>query len=152
MNSKFKPRPAKIKPLAAYLSDQEETLKSLKRSLEAERSALKVRNMEGLTEASKLKSSLMVKLQNNDQRIKLHPDAPKLKTEFAKQVVEIKDALADCRLMNESNGKLIHLCINSTRRVTSLLMAIRDSFTMNMTYTDKGCTTATGPERVNVRA
>lgn len=152
MNSKFKPRPVKVKPLAVYLSDQEETLKNLKKSLEAERSALKQRNMEDLTAASKTKSSLMVKLQNNDQRIKLHPDAPRLKTEFAKQVVDIKSALADCRLMNEANGKLIHMCINSTRRVTSLLMAMRDSFTMNMTYTDKGCTTARGPERVNIRA
>lgn len=153
-SSMFKARPTavKIRPLADYLSEQEKLLANLKVVLTEERKALRDRDMKTLANASQLKSSLMVNLQSNDQRIKLHPDEKMLKGVFVERVNGIKANLKECQILNEINGKLIRLCMNSCHKVQSLLMGARDNFTKNMTYTEKGNTIAKGLARVNIQA
>lgn len=67
-------------------------------------------------------------LQQNGQKLKLHPDAAKLKTDFAKHVQVLKLKLAECKRRNEVNGRLIRLC-QSSCRLSAVLMGVRDTMT-----------------------
>lgn len=140
------------KPVAFYLKDQETILDDLYRLLEEERRALRSRNISAISMLSEQKSRLMVKLQGNDQKIRLNPQAELLKTTFKDKVDFIKNRLCECKKLNEINGRLISLSLNSTRKVSALLMKVRDRTTCNLTYTDKGGTTARGPMRLSIEA
>lgn len=150
----FKPAQVaqKIEPLTSYLDEQDRLLDELEKVLENERISLRDRKMKELGVLTEHKSSLMLKLQSNDQRIKLHPDAALLKNSLLSRVEKIKRSLQLCKRRNEVNGKLIKLCMNTTRRVYSLLMESRDRNTKNMTYTDKGAITARGMMRLSIQA
>ncbi len=139
-----------VRPIGDYLKDQEVILGELTKLLARERIALRDRLLESLNEISEIKSQLMLKLQSNDQRMRLHPEKALLKTTYAAKVDLIKKALMDCKQCNEINGKLINFNINSNRRISGLLMATRDRYTRNMTYTSKGNTTARGLSRLSV--
>ncbi|MBQ9274051.1 MAG: flagellar protein FlgN [Succinivibrio sp.] len=141
-----------VKPLVEFLNEQDEILLLLGRVLKEERRALRERDMKQLGLVSKEKSTLMVRLQSNDQRIKLHPECAQLKTTFADRMQAIKESLLTCKKTNDANGRLLELCSNTTRRMSSLLMKVRDQSTMNLTYTSKGNTTARGPMRVSISA
>ena len=149
--NKAKPVSA-IKSLEDYLTEQDAILDAVIRILGREYTAIKDRRLEDLETIAEDKSSFMLKLQANDQRLKLHPDAPMLKTVYADRVNALKEKLNQCKTMNETNGKLISLCLAANRRLTSVLMSARDRMSRNMTYNDKGNTTATGPLRVNINA
>ena len=101
---------------------------------------------------SEQKSHLMVKLQSNDQKLKLHPDVALLKTEYAAEVTIIKNMMASCKYQNEVNGKLITMCMQSNNRLQALLVGVRDVVTKNMTYNAKGNASARGPVRLSVEA
>lgn len=141
-----------IKPLSDYLKEQSNLLDNIERVLQMEHRAIKERKIESLEGIAEEKSSLMLQLQANDQRLKLHPEASLLKTEYAQDVAYLKEKLAKCKEINEVNGKLISLCLAANRRLTSVLMGARDKLSRNMTYTEKGNTVATGPLRVNINA
>lgn len=141
-----------IKPLAEYLKEQATLLDNVEKVLQMEYHAIKERKIDSLEGIAEEKSSLMLQLQANDQRLKLHPQAALLKTEYASEVNALKDKLAKCKEINEVNGKLISLCLAANRRLTSVLMTARDKLSRNMTYNDKGTTVATGPLRVNINA
>lgn len=143
---------SEILPLNTYLDEQDKLLDELGKVLDNERIFLRDRRMKELNAVTEHKSSLMLKLQSNDQRIKLHPDAAQLKTTFSGRVERIKNSLRLCKRRNEVNGKLIKLCMNTTRRVYSLLMESRDRNTKNLTYTDKGSITARGLARLSIQA
>lgn len=147
--NKAKPVSA-IKSLEDYLTEQDAILDAVIRILGREYTAIKDRRLEDLETIAEDKSSFMLKLQANDQRLKLHPDAPMLKTVYADRVNALKEKLNQCKTMNETNGKLISLCLAANRRLTSVLMSARDRMSRNMTYNDKGNTVATGPLRVNI--
>lgn len=149
--NKALPTPA-IKTLEDYLDEQDAILDAVMKILSREYTAIKERRLDDLETIAEDKSSFMLKLQANDQRIKLHPDAAMLKTVHADRVAALKEKLTQCKLMNETNGKLISLSIAANRRLTSVLMTARDRMSRNMTYTDKGNTVATGPLRVNINA
>lgn len=140
------------KPVAFYLKDQEQTLELLFKLLEDERRALRSRNIDSIAMLAEQKSRLMVKLQGNDQKIRLNPQAELLKTMFKAQIEAIKGKLQECKKLNEINGRLISLSLNSTRKVSALLMQVRDRTTRNLTYTQKGNTTARGPMRLSIEA
>ncbi|MCK0526674.1 MULTISPECIES: flagellar protein FlgN [unclassified Anaerobiospirillum] len=141
-----------IKTLDDYLDEQDAILDAVMKILSREYQAIKERRLEELETIAEDKSSFMLKLQANDQRLKLHPDAAMLKTVHIDRVNQLKEKLGRCKMMNETNGKLISLSIAANRRLTSVLMSARDRMSRNMTYNDKGNTTATGPLRVNINA
>ncbi|MCR5085245.1 MAG: flagellar protein FlgN [Succinivibrionaceae bacterium] len=149
----FKPvqKPA-VKPLGTYLAEQRSILDQLLRLLRNEKQAIRQRAVDAISQLAEDKSALMLRLQSNDQRLKLHPEAALLKTAHAGEVEEIRKALKECKRQNESNGILINLCLTSSRRLSSVLVNVRDRMTMNMTYTGKGNTTARGPMRLSIVA
>ena len=141
-----------VKTLVDYLNDQDAILDNVIKILAREYNAIKERRLDELEAIAEDKSSFMLKLQANDQRIKLHADAAQLKTKYPDRVEQIKAKLAKCKMMNETNGKLITLSLSANKRLYDVLMHSRDKFSRNMTYTDKGNTTATSPLRVNINA
>ncbi|MGN1280646.1 MAG: flagella synthesis protein FlgN [Succinivibrio sp.] len=145
------PKP-KVKPLTEYLEEQKEILDKLEKVIQAEYESLKNKQVENLKPLSELKSDLMVKLQSNDQRIKLHPDVEKLKTEYAGTVVIIRNMMKKCQYRNEINGRLITFCMQSANKLQAVILGFRDVVTRNMTYTAKGHATARGPMRLSVEA
>lgn len=94
--------------------------------LSQENMALSGRDAQAINELSQKKSKLMLPLQQNDQKLKLHPDAAKLKTDFAKHVQVLKLKLVECKRRNEVNGRLIRLCQSSCRRLSAVLMGVRE--------------------------
>lgn len=141
-----------MKTLDDYLDEQDAILDAVIKILNREYQVIKERRLDELETIAEEKSSFMLKLQSNDQRLKLHPDSAMLKTVYIERVNLIKEKLAQCKMMNETNGKLISLSIAANRRLTSVLMSARDRMSRNMTYNDKGNTVATGPLRVNINA
>lgn len=141
-----------MKTLDDYLDEQDAILDAVIKILGREYQSIKDRRLDDLEAIAEDKSSFMLKLQSNDQRLKLHPDSAMLKTVYLSRVNAIKEKLAQCKMMNETNGKLISLSIAANRRLTSVLMNARDRMSRNMTYNDKGNTVATGPLRVNINA
>ncbi len=137
-------------PIAFYLKEQEGTLKALAELLKEERIALRHRQLPLVNSIAEQKSELMVKLQGNDQKIRLHPEASLLKNVFKDRVDAIKSSLEGCKKLNAINGRLISLAMNSTRRLSAILMQTRDRATRNMTYNCKGSTTARGPMRLSI--
>ncbi len=150
MMNQFTQAPLKPMPIAFYLKEQENTLNSLAELLKEERIALRHRELPLVNSIAEKKSELMVKLQGNDQKIRLHPESQLLKTVFKDRVDAIKSSLQDCKKLNAINGRLISLAMNSTRRLSAILMQTRDRATRNMTYNCKGSTTARGPMRLSI--
>ncbi len=141
-----------VKPLIEYLKEQNALLDEIGRLLTQENRALTSRDAEKITALTERKAQLMVTLQGNDQKIKLHPDAARLKTDYTQHVRVLRVKLAECKRRNEVNGKLIRLCQASCRRLTSMLMGVRDRMTQSLTYTDKGGMNARQLQRVNISA
>ena len=150
--NKVNPTPNTVRPLADFLKEQEMILDKLVRVIDSEFKALKERDMAQLNALSMQKSDLMVKLQSNDQRIKLHPDVATLKTDFADEVCRIKAKMNQCKFRNETNGRLITMCMQSVNKLQALFVGVRDSLTRNMTYSSKGTASARGPVRLSVVA
>lgn len=64
-----------VMPVAFFIKEQENILSTLYSLLEQERVALRHRDIESITKYAQQKSQLMVKLQANDQKIRLHSEA-----------------------------------------------------------------------------
>ncbi|MCI6939388.1 flagellar export chaperone FlgN [Succinivibrio sp.] len=141
-----------VEPLKYYLDLQETILDKLTRVIQSEYEALRDRMVARLAELSSAKSDLMLKLQSNDQKIKLHPDVDKLKTEFAANVLILKDKLKKCKFRNEVNGRLIVMNMQASNKLKAVLMEARDATTRNMTYNAKGSASAKGPSRLSISA
>lgn len=147
-----KPQKVNVLPIENYLNEQNKILDEVNKVLQLEFVCIRDRKLEKLEAIAEKKSSLVLKLQQNDQLLKLHPNSAELKTKFLSIVKGLKDKLVKCQRTNEINGKLINACIASSRRLSAVLMGARDRSTKNMTYTDKGNTVARGPERLNIEA
>ncbi len=141
-----------VKPIKDYLLIQTEVLNNLEQVISREYIALKERHFDQLQSISTEKSDLMLKLQANDQKLKLHPEVQELKGKYSSDVLIIKNKMKKCHFRNEVNGKLITMCMQSSNKLQALLVGARDMVTRNMTYTSKGSATARGPLRVSVSA
>ena len=141
-----------VEPLKYYLDLQESILDKLTRVIQSEYEALRDRMVARLSELSSAKSDLMLKLQSNDQKIKLHPDVDKLKTEFAANVLILKDKLKKCKFRNEVNGRLIVMNMQASNKLKAVLLEARDANPRNMTYNAKGSASAKGPSRLTISA
>lgn len=107
-----------VRPLKDYLDGQKEILEKLEKVIQAEYESLKDRHLENLKTLSEMKSDLMLKLQSNDQRIKLHPEVAKLHTEFLPEVTIIKN-------MMKSVSSEMKLTVSSSLCVCSQLISCR---------------------------
>lgn len=152
MIRRVRSEPKKVLPIEDYLKEQNKILDEVGRVLKDEFTTIKARNVPQLQNLVERKSALMVKLRQNDQRIKVHPEVERLREDLKDRVGEIKAKLVTCKRQNETNGRFISICMASTRRLSAMLMGARDQATRNMTYDDKGSASATGPERLSVQA
>lgn len=152
MISNFRPVNQQVLPISHYLDEQDKLLDEIQAVLVREFNCIKDRKLEFLESIAEKKSAIMLKLQQNDQKLKLHPQSKSLKEEYQQRVAAIKSKLQMCQRINDTNGKLINSCIASNRRLSSLLMVSRDKDTKNMTYTEKGGTVAKGLARLNIEA
>ncbi len=143
---------AAVKPIKDYLRMQDKVLSCLEQVISREYQAMKDRHFELLQGLSTEKSDLMLKLQSNDQKLKLHPEVGSLKTKYSAEVLIIKNKMKKCHFRNEVNGKLITMCMQSSNRLQALLVEARDLVTRNMTYNNKGSASARAPLRVSVSA
>lgn len=141
-----------VKPIKDYLMMQDKVLSCLEQVISREYLALKERHFELLQGLSTEKSDLMLKLQSNDQKLKLHPEVGTLKTKYSAEVLIIKNKMKKCHFRNEINGKLITMCMQSSNRLQALLVEARDLVTCNKTYNNKGSASARAPLRVSVSA
>jgi flagellar biosynthesis/type III secretory pathway chaperone len=146
------PKTNAIAPIINYLTAQVDTLSKLEVVIDKEYTALKERHFDELGPISTLKSDLMLKLQGNDQKLKMHPDVELLKTQYVTEVNIIKNKMSKCKFRNEINGKLIKFCMQSSNRLQALLVGVKYVVTRNMTYTNKGNATARGLSRLSVSA
>jgi len=141
-----------VKPLSDYLGLQTEVLNHLEVVIGKEYIALKDRHFDQLQSLSTEKSDLMLRLQANDQKIKLHPEVALLKSKYSAEVLIIKNKMKKCHFRNEVNGKLITMCMQSSNKLQNLLIEARDMVTRNKTYNCKGSATVRAPLRVSVSA
>lgn len=141
-----------IRPLIEYLKEQNSLLDSVAVILGKEIKALTAKDYNSIETLAEEKSKVMLRLQSNDQKIRLHPDSEELKSTFLEHVLVLKQKLFECKKKNMVNGRLIDMDLASNRRLFAVLMGARDKATRNMTYNDKGTTTATGPLRVSIEA
>ncbi len=141
-----------VKPLSDYLGLQNDVLTHLEKVIAKEYDALKFRHFEQLQTLSTEKSDLMLRLQANDQKIKLHPEVELLKSKYSAEVLIIKNKMKKCHFRNEVNGKLITMCMQSSNKLQNLLLEARDMVTRNKTYNCKGSATVRAPLRVSVSA
>ncbi len=141
-----------VSPISEYLRMQNEILQALEVVIAQEYNALKERNYSQLTPLATRKSDLMLKLQGNDQKIKMHPEVALLKTKYAADVLIIKNKMKKCKFRNEVNGRFIVMCMQSSNKMQAVFNRARDSVTRNMTYNSKGSANARGPLRVSVSA
>ncbi len=155
MLKKFEKKPVsnnQIRPLIEYLKDQNLLLDEVGKILYKEHNALKGRDTELITALASKKAEIMGKIAGNDQKIRLHPDKKRLEADYLPQVEVIKIKLIECKRRNEVNGKLIRYFMGANKRLTDVLMKIRDRNTKNMTYNDKGSTQAQGLHILNLQA
>ncbi|MBP5244129.1 MAG: hypothetical protein J6Z28_05375 [Succinivibrio sp.] len=82
-----------VKPIKDYLMMQDKVLSCLEQVISREYLALKERHFELLQGLSTEKSDLMLKLQSNDQKLKLHPEVGTLKTKYSAEVLIIKNKM-----------------------------------------------------------
>ncbi|MGN0903171.1 MAG: flagella synthesis protein FlgN [Succinivibrio sp.] len=141
-----------VLPLKEYLAEQNSILDNLLKVISGEFEALRVRRVDALKALSQMKSEMMVKLQSNDQKIKLHPEVESLKTVYSAEVQQIKAKMSQCKYRNEVNGSLIKMLMQSNNKLKAALLGARDAVTCNMTYNDKGSANARGPVRLSVQA
>ena len=141
-----------VNPITMYIKKQVDTLIKLEQVLLEENKALKEREYSRLQPVSHLKSDLMLQLQAIDQKLKLHPQMALLKTEYAKEVADIKNRMKRCQYRNAVNGKLIVMSMQTANKLRSLFVNAKDLITRNMTYNAKGSASARPPERVSVSA
>lgn len=141
-----------VEPIKYYLDLQNTILDKLAKVIQSEYEALRDRMVTQLAQLSSAKSDLMLKLQANDQKIKLHPEVSKLKTEYAPTILIIKDKLKKCKFRNEVNGRLIVMNMQASNKLKAVLMEARDVTTRNMTYNAKGAASAKGPSRLSISA
>jgi flagellar biosynthesis/type III secretory pathway chaperone len=141
-----------VGPISEYLRMQNEILQALETIIAQEYKALKDRNYSQLQPLAARKSDLMLKLQGNDQKIKMHPEVALLKTKYAADVLIIKNKMKKCKFRNEVNGNLIVMCMQSSYKMQAVFNRARDKVTRNMTYNSKGSASARGPLRVSVSA
>lgn len=141
-----------VLPIEVYLKEQKELIEKIGDLLGKEHNCLIKKDIDGLNNIGALKSQYILKLQQNDQKLKLHPQKDKLNSEYKKDVDYIKQSLCECKYINSVNGKLINMFLASTKRLNSMMMGIRDKMCMNLTYNNQGNTDARGPLRLSIQA
>lgn len=126
--------------IAKLVDLQHAHLAVLKQIILKEKGALVDQNADLLLSLANEKSQCLKELKNNDDILAKHSDKSLLtqQVELVHKMVEIKDALTECKELNEQNASLIEMNLASLNRFAQALQASRNA--SSLTYNDKGKT------------
>ncbi|MCU7977957.1 flagellar protein FlgN [Shewanella sp. SW36] len=126
--------------IAKLVDLQHAHLAVLKQIILKEKGALVDQNADLLLSLANEKSQCLKELKTNDDILANHSDKSRLtqQVELVHKMAEIKDALTECKELNEQNASLIEINLASLNRFAQALQASRNA--SSLTYNDKGKT------------
>lgn len=126
--------------IAKLVDLQHAHLAVLKQIILKEKGALVDQNADLLLSLANEKSQCLKELKTNDDILAKHSDKSLLtqQVELMHKMAEIKDALTECKELNEQNASLIEMNLASLNRFAQALQASRNA--SSLTYNDKGKT------------
>lgn len=126
--------------IAKLVDLQHAHLAVLKQIILKEKGALVDQNANLLLSLANEKSQCLKELKTNDDILAKHSDKSLLtqQVELVHKMAEIKDALTECKELNEQNASLIEMNLASLNRFAQALQASRNA--SSLTYNDKGKT------------
>ncbi|MCU8072377.1 flagella synthesis protein FlgN [Shewanella oncorhynchi] len=126
--------------IAKLVDLQHAHLAVLKQIILKEKGALVDQNADLLLSLANEKSQCLKELKTNDDILANHSDKSLLtqQVELVHKMAEIKDALTECKELNEQNASLIEMNLASLNRFAQALQASRNA--SSLTYNDKGKT------------
>ena len=126
--------------IAKLVDLQHAHLAVLKQIILKEKGALVDQNADLLLSLANEKSQCLKELKTNDDILAKHSDKSRLtqQVELVHKMAEIKDALTECKELNEQNASLIEMNLASLNRFAQALQASRNA--SSLTYNDKGKT------------
>ncbi|NLQ22875.1 flagellar protein FlgN [Shewanella sp. S-1] len=126
--------------IAKLVDLQHAHLAVLKQIILKEKGALVDQNADLLLSLANEKSQCLKELKTNDDILANNSDKSLLtqQVELVHKMAEIKDALTECKELNEQNASLIEMNLASLNRFAQALQASRNA--SSLTYNDKGKT------------
>ena len=126
--------------IAKLVDLQHAHLAVLKQIILKEKGALVDQNADLLLSLANEKSQCLKELKTNDDILANHSDKSLLtqQVELVHKMADIKDALTECKELNEQNASLIEMNLASLNRFAQALRASRNA--SSLTYNDKGKT------------
>ena len=126
--------------IAKLVDLQHAHLAVLKHIILKEKGALVDQNADLLLSLANEKSQCLKELKTNDDILAKHSDKSLLtqQVELVHKMADIKDALTECKELNEQNASLIVMNLASLNRFAQALQASRNA--SSLTYNDKGKT------------
>ena len=126
--------------IAKLVDLQHAHLAVLKQIILKEKGALVDQNADLLLSLANEKSQCLKELKTNDDILAKHSDKSLLtqQVELVHKMADIKDALTECKELNEQNASLIEMNLASLNRFAQALQASRNA--SSLTYNDKGKT------------
>ena len=126
--------------IAKLVDLQHAHLAVLKQIILKEKGALVDQNADLLLSLANEKSQCLKELKTNDDILANHTDKSQLtqQSEFVHKMAVVKDALTECKELNDQNASLIEMNLASLNRFAQALQASRNA--SSLTYNDKGKT------------
>lgn len=126
--------------IAKLVDLQHAHLAVLKQIILKEKGALVDQNADLLLALANEKSQCLKELKTNDDILANHTDKSQLtqQTELVHKMAVVKDALTECKELNDQNASLIEMNLASLNRFAQALQASRNA--SSLTYNDKGKT------------
>ncbi|ANS84755.1 flagellar export chaperone FlgN [Vibrio scophthalmi] len=120
--------------------------------LKKEQGAIAQRISKDIEALARQKNTLIIQLQQTDERIGRHPDVESLKTEpeLSQLVDQIRQLIAECQQVNAINGEALQRAQLSFHKLNNLMKQSQGK--MGMTYTAEGHTRNISTLGTNLKA
>ncbi|MFV7784370.1 MULTISPECIES: flagella synthesis protein FlgN [Shewanella] len=134
------------------IANQHKLLDNLKQTIESEKAALIAQDADQLLRLANEKAELLNEIKLGDIELAAHPELGRLTQEPAliALVDDAKQALAECKQLNEQNAALIEHSMASVNRFSQALQASRNA--NSLTYDGKGKTSTISTLGNNLKA
>lgn len=120
--------------------------------LKKEQGAIAQRISKDIEALARQKNTLIIQLQQTDERIGRHPDVESLKTEpeLSQLVDQIRQLIAECQQVNAINGEALQRAQLSFHKLNNLMKQSQGK--IGMTYTAEGHTRNISTLGTNLKA
>ncbi len=138
--------------LADLIQFQYENARTLVEILTRETKVIASRVSTDIEQIAQEKMEMISRLQQTDQRISAHPDAPQLteNEQLYSQVQQIQEIVADCQQLNQLNGEALNRAQLSFNKLNNLLQQSHGK--IGMTYNAGGKTHTISTLGTNIKA